>query len=349
VIFQLCSASPHSAIHSPQFLRVLRSFEIVSNLELRPSRLVPNQRSVFLTRILVAAAVSLVSLSAACADFKEFRAIPLNEALGATLQRTADGTTREFPRLTPENIGLSLIDLTKSDAPSRADFRGDASYYPASVIKLFFMAEIFRQGKRSPEIDRALHEMIAVSDNDAASYLVDVLSNTTSGPELDDASLRDFVDRHRAINRVFGSLGYDISAMAKPWSFGPYGRDNQLLGPNKENRNRATPNAVASLLYSIVRRHAVSPSASDAMMSLLHRPLDPLRPTENQVKDFLGESLPPGSKLWSKSGDTSEVRNDACYIELPKGRKLIVVVFTRAGDDKQLLPAIGSYLLRELR
>jgi beta-lactamase class A len=84
------------------------------------------------------------------------------------------------------------------------------------------------------------------------------------------------------------------------------------------------------------------------MLALLERPLEPARPDENQVKDFFGESLPPGSKLWSKSGETSEVRHDAAYVELPDGRKLIIVIFTRVGDEKRLLPAIGSRLLAAL-
>jgi beta-lactamase class A len=85
------------------------------------------------------------------------------------------------------------------------------------------------------------------------------------------------------------------------------------------------------------------------MLGLLERPLSPSRPKENQVKEFLGESLPAGSRLWSKEGDTSEVRHDAAYIELPGGTKLILVVLTRgAADDKTLLPAIGKYLLDEL-
>ena len=85
------------------------------------------------------------------------------------------------------------------------------------------------------------------------------------------------------------------------------------------------------------------------MLALLERPLAPPRPTENQVKDFFGESLPSGSKLWSKEGDTSEVRHDAAYIELPSGRKLIVVILTRgAADDKTLLPGVGKRLLAEL-
>jgi len=84
------------------------------------------------------------------------------------------------------------------------------------------------------------------------------------------------------------------------------------------------------------------------MLGLLERPLDPPRPDENQVKDFFGESLPSGSKLWSKSGETSEVRHDAAYVELANGKKLILVILTRVGEDKRLLPAMGRLLLTEL-
>ncbi|MCA1659461.1 MAG: hypothetical protein LC642_02810, partial [Verrucomicrobiaceae bacterium] len=112
------------------------------------------------------------------ADFREFQAVPIEKSLGEALARTAEASMKEFPQLTPENLALSVIDLTDADAPKRTDYNGDAPFYPASVIKLFFMVEVFQQGKRSPEIDRALREMIIVSDNDATAYLVDVISNT---------------------------------------------------------------------------------------------------------------------------------------------------------------------------
>src|SRR5438067_381430 len=287
--------------------------------------------------------------SVALADFREFKAVPVNAELGAKLTRAADASVKDFPRLTADNLALSVIDLSKPDSPVRADYHGDASFYPASVIKLFFMVETYRQGKLTPEIERALREMIQVSDNDATAFLVDILTDTCSGSELEGKALEDFIDRRRKLNRYFATLGYDISAMMKPWSFGPFGRDMQAMGENKVNRNRASANSFASLLLWIVRRHAISPQASDAMMALLERPLAPLRPTENQVAGYFGESLPPGTKLWSKEGDTSEVRHDAGYVELPTGRKLIIVILTRgAADDKTLLLAIGKHLLAEL-
>jgi beta-lactamase class A len=294
-------------------------------------------------------AAFFIFASVARADFREFKAVPVDPELGAKVTRAAEDSLKEFPRLTAENFALSVIDLTKPDAPIRADYHGDASFYPASLVKLFFMVETYHQGKLTPEIERALREMIQVSDNDAAAFLLDILTDTCSGSELEGKALEDFIERRRKLNHYFATLGYDISAMIKPWSFGPFGRDMQIMGENKVNRNRATANSFASLLLWIVRRHAISPQSSDAMMSLLERPLFPPRPTENQVKEFFGESLPAGSKLWSKEGDTSEVRHDAAYVELPNGRKLVVVILSRgAADDKALLPAIGKRLLAEL-
>ena len=285
----------------------------------------------------------------AFADFRVFKAVPADADLAAKLTRAADASLKDFPRLAADNLALSVIDLTKPGTPVRADYHGDASFYPASLVKLFFMVETYHQGKLTPETERALREMIAVSDNDAAAFLLDILTDTCSGSELEGKALEDFIDRRRKLNRYFASLGYDISAMIKPWSFGPFGRDMQIMGENKVNRNRATANSLASLLLWIVRRHAVSPQASDAMMTLLERPLFPPRPTENQVKEFFGESLPPGTKLWSKEGDTSEVRHDAAYIELPSGRKFVVVLLTRgAADDKTMLPGIGKHVVAEL-
>jgi len=285
----------------------------------------------------------------AYADFREFKAVSVDAELGAKLTRAADASLKEFPRLAADNLALSVIDLTKPETPVRADYHGDASFYPASLVKLFFMVETYHQDKLTPEIERALREMIWVSDNDAAAFLLDILTDTCSGSELEGKALEDFIDRRRRLNRYFASLGYDISAMIKPWSFGPFGRDMQIMGENKVNRNRASANSFASLLLGIVRHHAISPHASDAMMALLERPLSPLRSTENQVKEFLGESLPPGTKLWSKEGDTSEVRHDAAYVELPSGRKFIIILLTRgAADDKTMLPGIGKHLVAEL-
>ena len=270
--------------------------------------------------------------------------------LVAKVNRAAEASLKRFPRLTPDNLSLSVIDRTKPDHFLRADYHGDASFYPASLVKLFYMTAAFHRGGITPEMKRALEAMIRFSDNDAAAYVVDVVTGTTSGPELEGKSLEEFLERRRSLNRYFSSLGYDVSVFIKPWSFGPFGREMQIMGENKVNRNRSSANSVASLLCAIVDRRAISRQASEQMLALLERPLAPMRADENQVKEFLGEALPAGAKLWSKAADTSEVRHDAAYVELPSGRKYIIVILTRgAADDPTLLPGISRQLLNELR
>src|SRR5438876_4765795 len=155
-------------------------------------------------------------------DYREFRAVPVDTALRAKLSRVADTTLKEFPTLTAGNLALSVIDLTKPERIVRADYYGDTPFYPASLVKLFFMVETYHQGHITPEIERALREMISVSDNDAAGFLLDVLTDTASGSELKGKALDEFIDHRRKLNRYFASLGYDTSAMIKQWSFGPF-------------------------------------------------------------------------------------------------------------------------------
>jgi beta-lactamase class A len=301
-------------------------------------------------RVRLAIAICFLA-AAARGDFREFKQLPVDPALDLALRRAAEASLKAFPKLTADNLAISILDVTKPAVMQRADYHGDAPFYPASVVKVFFMAEVYHQKKENdPDVPRALREMIGVSDNDATAFLLDTISDTCSGPELQGRALRKFIDRRRVVNRYFNPMGYEISAMAKPWSFGPFGRDMQLIGgPDRPNRNRATANSFASLLLWIVRKRAVSPQASDAMLALMERPLNPPRKDENQITEFIGEALPAGSKLWSKAGWTSEVRHDATYIELPSARKLILVILTRGtADDKTLLPAIARNVLTEI-
>jgi beta-lactamase class A len=297
------------------------------------------------------ALVLLFVAALAHANYREFTDIAVDPALETRVRTAAEKSLQQFDKLKQEDLAISVVDLTNPSLLSRADYHGDAPFYPASVIKIFFMVDIYaRQKDGLADVPRALKEMIVQSDNDATAYLVDILGGTSPGTELKGLWLRRFINKRRAINERFKDLGYDISAMAKPWSFGPFGRERQLLGKNRENRNRLTANGTASLMLWMARRRAISPEASEAMMTLMHRPLNAPSEDENQVKHFIGEALPEGSKLWSKAGWTSEVRHDAAYVELPSGRKLVVVIFTRGqSKDTTLLPAITKNLLAELQ
>ncbi|HUP58854.1 MAG TPA: serine hydrolase [Thermoanaerobaculia bacterium] len=292
----------------------------------------------------------LLFATAARADYRDFLNVPVDPSIETKLRMAAEASLKAWPNLKADDLAITVVDITNPSVIARGSYHGDAPFYPASVIKLFFMADAYATHKESvPDADRALKEMIVVSDNDATAYLVDILSDTAAGPSLEGRALRRFVERRREINRRFERLGYagNVSAMMKPWSFGPFGRELQLLGgKDRPDRNKLTANACASLVLWIVRRRA---PGSEAMMTLLLRPLAPLRDDENQVKEFIGEALPTDTKLWSKAGWTSEVRHDAAYVELPNGKKMVLVVFTRGiATEVTLLPAITRNVLAEL-
>src|SRR5450432_3597166 len=101
-----------------------------------------------------------LTATSAFANFREFTERPKNPVLDLVLKHAAEQTLKDFPKLTAENLALSIIDVTKASTIDRGDWHGDAPFYPASVVKLYIMAEVFHQKRESdPEVARALGEM----------------------------------------------------------------------------------------------------------------------------------------------------------------------------------------------
>src|SRR5688500_10704512 len=107
----------------------------------------------------------------------------VNRAAKTTLERFTDKKLRE------DELSITLIDLRDSKRPVTASFRGNERVYPASVVKLFYVVAAQRwledeKFQPTPELTRALRDMIVDSSNEATQYVVDVLTQTTSGYEL---------------------------------------------------------------------------------------------------------------------------------------------------------------------
>ncbi|HEX5706131.1 MAG TPA: serine hydrolase, partial [Pyrinomonadaceae bacterium] len=244
--------------------------------------------------------------------------------------------------------------------PARASFRGGEPIYPASVVKLFYLAAAHRwleDGKlrESEELTRALRDMIVTSSNDATHYVVDALSGVSNGAELSDAEMREWAERRNSVNRYFASLGYEvgpgkINVNQKPWCEGPYGRERVFLGPNYENRNKLTTDATARLVYEIVAGRAVNPTRSARMLELMKRDFagkseDP----DDQAHGFTSLALVEGARYWSKAGWTSTTRHDAAYLELPNGRRLVLVTFTTDNSkEREIIPTVARAVIREV-
>ncbi|MFM7674805.1 MAG: serine hydrolase [Synechococcus sp.] len=246
--------------------------------------------------------------------------------------------------------------------PAGAAWGGQTLRYPASVVKLLYLvaAEAWLQRQRleeSEELRRALADMIRDSSNDATGLVVDLLSGTTSGPELPPHRYEPWCHQRRIVNRWLEELAWPelegCNACQKTWGDGPYGRERTFYGPALENRNRLSTDAVVRFLHAVIGGAIVSPPACRRMQALLDRSLDPEQrraDPENQVDGFLGEALPEGARLWSKAGWMSQARHDAAYVEVDGLPPSLLVVFSEGSEcahDTTLLPAIASALLAE--
>jgi beta-lactamase class A len=250
---------------------------------------------------------------------------------------------------------VTLVDLRNPDRPTAASHRGSEQIYPASVVKLFYLVAAHRwledgRLEDTPELRRALRDMIVLSYNEATHYVLDLLTGTTSGPELPPAELESWHDRRNAVNRYFASLGYtNINANKKPWCEGPYGRETQAIKQFKPSRNLLTTDATARLMTDIATGKAVNSGRCKEMMKLLSRNPSEKPTEESQVTGFTGQGLPAGAALWSKAGWTSQTRHDAAYVELPDGTRFVLVTFTTDhAREADLIPFVTREVVKRL-
>jgi len=166
-----------------------------------------------------------------------------------------------------------------------------------------------------------MKDMIVDSSNDATHYLIDLLTGTTSGPELPEAELKAWFDQRAAVTRYFAGLGYTgVNTSKKPWGNGPYGRESQAINAFTPKRNMLTTDATARLWTEIVTGRCVTRSEATEMMTLLARdPATTSADPDDQAK-FIGPALPAGAKLWSKAGWTSQTRHESAYVDCRPGR-----------------------------
>jgi beta-lactamase class A len=307
------------------------------------------------TPLLLTALVSICLVTSASAE--KAMKTSWQPAASEKLQKLVDAgvakAREEFPKLQANEIAVTLIDLRDPQKPSQASYRGGEQIYPASVIKMFYLVAAHRwmedgKIKDTEELRRAMKDMIVDSGNEPTHYVIDLLTGTTSGPELSEKEIRKWWDKRNAVNRYYASLGFtNINVSKKPWCEGPYGREMQAIKLFTPKRNWLTTDATARLLSEIVTDRAVSKKRCEEMMQLLKRdPFAKVEEGENQATGFTGIAVPPGTKLWSKAGWTSETRHDAAYLELPSGQKFVLVTFTvNHANEKQIIPTVGKVVI----
>jgi hypothetical protein len=228
--------------------------------------------------------------------------------------------------------------------------------YPASVVKLVYGLASYYWIKKgslllSDEIINAVRKMLSFSSNNATSFLIDLLTGTTSGPCIEGELWENWKYQRRIINDWLNELNWEelsgINCCQKTWDDEPFGREKEFYGHDNKNRNAMTSDSAARVLEEIMI-HIDYQKNDLNLRSFLKRNLNKVflkNDSLNQIDGFLGAGLPESINLWSKAGLMSEVRHDSAWWINSQSLQTLLVVFCNGkkySKDTALLPLLAK-------
>lgn len=267
-----------------------------------------------------------------------------------------------------EPLSISLIDVSSNRVHRFAGYQNQTLRYPASVAKLFWMVAFYSAVEyglieNKSALNKHVKPMIEISHNDAASRVLDAITDTHSGKKLRGKELEIWLGKRKSVNEFFQSAGYEgivVSTKNYPIYYlkqqGPVGRDRQLRDDDQKFlKNRASTDHAARLIYEIYTRQAVSREYSTMMAYLLTRDLDPKawrNDPSNGIKGFLGESLPTNIYFGSKVGYTSKSRQDVAFIRTLDDRVIyILAIFAEEpayAKNEDIFPEMSRHIFNRM-
>ena len=235
----------------------------------------------------------------------------------------------------------------------------EKKYYPASIVKLVYGLAIhdWIAKKRiilNEQIENAVFNMLQYSSNDATSFIIDLLTGTTSGLSIEGVVWDQWKYQREIINDWLISLGWDevkeFNCCQKTWEDGPYGREKDFYDQNNQNRNSMSTYGTAKILEDIIL-NKIYLENNVKLKDFLFRNLvkDQKKENNNQVKGFLGEGLPQNTPFWSKAGLMSQARHDAAWWLNNKYSQTLLVVFGNGeifANDTSFLPELSQAIYK---
>jgi protein phosphatase methylesterase 1 len=271
----------------------------------------------------------LILVSQSWADTRAFKIVD-DPALDAAVAEAR----AEFLKTKPFNRLDAAILIPEPDGSwRRGSYNGDVASYPASCVKLAYLAAAMRWCREHNfpynHLDHAVRPMIVKSDNVQTGVVVDTI---TSAPNIDDLTSTtdprwaEWIERRHYTARLLESRGLlgnqVILHKTYPSNSGEWPTGAEKVARDVFGMNKMQPRLSASLMLELVKG-AFEPEARDYMLELLEHD----RWKSNSV---LGFGLPPGSKYYNKPGLAYDTLEDIAYVVLPNGREFIVAVFSNA-------------------
>jgi len=278
--------------------------------------------------------------------------LALNDILGRVCSYNKDFSS--------EDIAITWINYKSGN---KTVFKGFGTginnkkmFYPASIVKLVYGLATHYWIKKgslllSDEIIDAVRKMLSFSSNNATSFLIDLLTGTTSGPCIEGESWENWKYQRSIINDWLHDLNWEelsgINCCQKTWDDGPFGREKEFYGNDNQNRNAMNSDSAARVLEEIMI-HIDYQKNDLNLRSFLKRNLNKVfleNDSFNQIDGFLGAGLPDSINLWSKAGLMSQVRHDSAWWINNESLQTLLVVFCNGekySKDTSFLPLIAK-------
>ena len=281
----------------------------------------------------------------------------INEKLGIILKDILNKLSHEKYCHKLNNIAITWINYEESSKKGYGyGINNRKKIYPASIVKLVYSLAIYKwiENKtifRDIQVDEAIQEMLQNSSNDATSFIVDLLTGTTSGPSLEKEIFNRWKYQRTIINDWLKTLNWeelqDFNCCQKTWEDSPYGREKDFYGTSNKNRNAMTTDGTARIMEEIMQ-NIIFDEKNINLKNCLFRQIKEQsqdKDANNQINGFLGEGLPQNIPFWSKAGLMSEARNDVAWWINKNQSKTLLVVFTEGkefANDNNFLPEFSK-------
>ncbi|MUG94831.1 hypothetical protein F7734_21680 [Scytonema sp. UIC 10036] len=276
---------------------------------------------------------------------------------------------RGFPT---QSLSITLIDAKTGEI---AGYQQETLKYPASVAKMFWMVFLYAQIANGVWSDEAgfylyIARMIQESDNEAASFIVDKISDTEFEHKLDDEEFETWRKKREQVTHFFEQAGYEgINLTHKTYPIaslkllGPQGSELRIRknpdDPKDPFRNEITTFHSARLMYeTCYLQQAISPEISKKMCGWLKRDLNPevwknQQQGFNPIVGFLGQSLADtGVNFYSKAGWTTGTRQEAALIATADGKTVYILAIgaddSMYAKDWQIYPKMSRFVYEQM-
>ena len=219
-----------------------------------------------------------------------------------------------------KKMAVGLVDLSNVNAVKYAHVNGDVMMYAASLPKLAILLAAFQSFedgilKETPEILHDLQFMISVSDNEAATRMIDRL-----GFQRIETVLRD--PRYNL---------YELSSGGGLWVGKRYAMSGKRYpDPLMNLSHGATVTQVSRFYYLLAMGKLVSRERSKQMLDIL---VDP--ELHHKFVKILDE-VAPDADIYRKSGTWKNWHSDSVLVWGPIWRRYIVVALLEDPNGKQI-------------